>query len=27
MRVKFRVHPGDEKLPSYAVFTPAEDAK
>jgi uncharacterized protein len=27
MRVKFRTHPGDEKLPPYAVFTPVEDAR
>lgn len=27
LRVKFRVHPGDEKQPPYAVFTPAQDAK
>ena len=27
MRVKFRAHPGDEKQPPYAVFTPAEGAK
>lgn len=27
MRVRFRTHPGDEKLPPYAVFTPAEEAR
>jgi hypothetical protein len=27
MRVKARMHPGDEKLPPYPVFTPAGDAK
>jgi uncharacterized OB-fold protein len=27
MRVKFRVHPGDEKQPPYPVFTLAEAAK
>lgn len=27
MRVKFRVHPGDEKQPPYPVFTPAGGGK
>jgi uncharacterized OB-fold protein len=27
MRVKVRIHPGDEKQPPYPVFTPAEAAK
>ena len=27
MRVKVRMHPGDEKQPPYPVFTPAGDAK
>jgi uncharacterized protein len=27
MRVKFQVHPGDEKQPPYPVFTPVESAK
>ena len=27
MRVKFRVHPGTEKMAPYAVFTPVEGAK
>ncbi len=27
MRVKARMHPGDEKQPPYPVFTPAGDAK
>lgn len=27
MRVKVRMHPGDEKQPPYPVFTPAEGAK
>ena len=27
MRVRFRVHPGDDKQQPYAVFTPAEAAK
>ena len=27
MRVKVRMHPGDDKLPPYPVFTPAEAAK
>jgi uncharacterized OB-fold protein len=27
MRVKFRVHPGTEKMAPYAVFTPADGAK
>src|SRR5919106_88453 len=27
MRVKFRVHPGDEKQPPYPVFTPVEATK
>lgn len=27
MRVKFRVHPGDEKQSPYPVFTPAGDAR
>jgi uncharacterized protein len=27
MRVKFRVHPGDEKQPPYPVFTPVEGTK
>ena len=27
MRVKFRVHPGDEKQQPYPVFTPVEGAK
>ena len=27
MRVKLKVHPGDEKQPPYAVFTAAEGAK
>lgn len=27
MRVKFRVHPGTEKMAPYAVFTPLEGAK
>jgi uncharacterized OB-fold protein len=27
MRVTFRTHPGDEKQPSYPVFTPAGEAK
>jgi len=27
MRVKVRMHPGDEKQPPYPVFTPAEGSK
>lgn len=27
MRVRFRAHPGDEKQPPFAVFTPAEEAE
>ena len=27
MRVKLRIHPGDEKQPPYPVFVPAEGAK
>jgi uncharacterized OB-fold protein len=27
MRVKFRIHPGDDKQPPYPVFTPLEGAK
>jgi uncharacterized OB-fold protein len=27
MRVKFRIHPGDEKQQPYPVFTPAEASK
>lgn len=27
MRVRLKMHPGDEKQPPYPVFTPAEDAK
>lgn len=27
MRVRFRVHPGDEKQPPYPVFVPTEGAK
>jgi uncharacterized OB-fold protein len=27
MRVKFRVHPGTDKMAPYPVFTPAEGAK
>ena len=27
MRVKVRIHPGDDKQPPYPVFTPAESAK
>ena len=27
MRVKFRVHPGDDKQAPYPVFTPVENAK
>jgi hypothetical protein len=27
MRVKVRIHPGDDKQPPYPVFTPAEGAK
>lgn len=27
MRVKFKVHPGDEKQPPYPVFTPTEMGK
>ena len=27
MRVKVRIHPGDEKQPPYPVFVPAEGAK
>ena len=27
MRVKFRVHPGDQKQPPYPVFTPMETGK
>ena len=27
MRVKMRVHPGDDKQPPYPVFTPAEGAR
>ena len=27
MRVKMRMHPGDDKQPPYPVFTPAGDAK
>ncbi len=27
MRVKVRIHPGDDKQPPYPVFTPAENAR
>jgi hypothetical protein len=27
MRVKFRVHPGDQKQSPYPVFTPVESGK